>query len=434
MNTLFTTDFWTTYILPSSVSLAVFYLLYKGLVRNDTLLKSRRFLILGFLLFAMVLPFLNFQLPVNTVAFENVGTQNLIPLRNFIYELPVFTVVGDAEVKYASSLPVFNIIGWIYLIVVLLLIGRGVAGALHLVAFSRKGKRTSTEGATIISSTNIPTAFSFFRWIFIPETWYDNERNMALRHERVHVKQKHSWDLILMEVICVVQFFNPFVWLLKREMLLNHEYLADQGTLKNEEDPTQYFQLLLQKIISKQPILAHSLHYSPIKNRIMMQLSKPAKTLGHTRYLAFIPIALLLTFLFACQRNSDLLEDILSPENSATETISVIPKDDGPIHQIVDDAPKFPGGEEARMAFLQGNLRYPAEAREKGIQGTVFVTFVVERDGRITNVEVVRGIGGGVDEEAARVVKNMPNWIPGKHEGETVRVQFMMPIRFTLSG
>lgn len=101
---------------------------------------------------------------------------------------------------------------------------------------------------------------------------------------------------------------------------------------------------------------------------------------------------------------------------------------------IVEDAPSFPGGEEARMRFLQQNIRYPAIAREAGIQGTVFITFVVERDGSITNVRVLRGIGGGCDEEAIRVVSMMPRWNPGKQRGRPVRVQFNMPIRFTLSG
>jgi protein TonB len=104
------------------------------------------------------------------------------------------------------------------------------------------------------------------------------------------------------------------------------------------------------------------------------------------------------------------------------------------IFQVVEDAPEYPGGEEARMKYLRDNIRYPAIARESGIQGTIFITFVVERDGNITDVRVVRGIGGGCDEEAIRVVENMPKWVPGRQRGRSVRVQFMMPIRFTLSG
>jgi len=101
---------------------------------------------------------------------------------------------------------------------------------------------------------------------------------------------------------------------------------------------------------------------------------------------------------------------------------------------VVENMPEFPGGDAARMKFLQDNIRYPQLARESGIQGTVYVTFVVERDGSVTDVRVLRGIGGGCDEEAVRVIRAMPRWVPGKQRGQAVRVQFNMPIRFTLQG
>jgi len=515
-------------MLPSTVSLAVFYLLYKAIVRNDTHLKIRRFTILGFLGFAMVLPFLNFYIPTNAGAFTGWGVWNMP-----IQELPIFTVFADGNVGVAAaethgrtSLQVSNIIGWVYLVIVLFFIGRGFIGILRLTAFSKNGKRFETTDETVVTSPNIPTAFSFFNTVFIPERLENSdEKDMVLAHERVHVKQKHSWDLMLMEVICAVQFFNPFAWLLKREMRLNHEYLADKDALKNNENAERYFQLLLQEVVGKQPILVHTLHYSPIKNRIMMQISKPAKMLSKARYLAFIPVVLVLTFLFACQEKSEnVLEEILSSQNveashlgdpiiivdgvifdgNVNDLSLVIPVEniesvsvlrdlnveqinrfglhnlntddgvivivttsyegqpetfpttvyitradgsrvaqnapqpvedaDGPIHVIVVDNPQFPGGTEAMHRFLQENIRFPAEAREQRIQGTVFVTFVVERDGRISNVRTLRGIGGGADEEAIRVVSMMPNWTPGKHEdGRPVRVQFNMPIRFTLA-
>jgi protein TonB len=104
------------------------------------------------------------------------------------------------------------------------------------------------------------------------------------------------------------------------------------------------------------------------------------------------------------------------------------------IFTVVEDQPSFPGGESARMQYLQKNIEYPQMARESGIEGTVFVTFVVETDGTVTQVRILRGIGGGCDEEALRVVRNMPKWNPGKQRGRSVRVQFNMPIRFKLAG
>jgi len=104
------------------------------------------------------------------------------------------------------------------------------------------------------------------------------------------------------------------------------------------------------------------------------------------------------------------------------------------IFQVVESPPQYPGGDAARMKFLQENIKYPQMARESGIQGTVYVTFVVEPDGSVSDVRVLRGIGGGCDEEAVRVIKMMPKWIPGKQRGKPVRVQFNMPIKFTLQG
>lgn len=104
------------------------------------------------------------------------------------------------------------------------------------------------------------------------------------------------------------------------------------------------------------------------------------------------------------------------------------------IFTVVEEAPSYPGGDEARIRFLQENIKYPQMARESGIQGTVYVTFVVEKNGSVTDVKVLRGIGGGCDEEAIRVIQAMPPWNAGKQRGKPVRVQFNMPIKFTLAG
>jgi periplasmic protein TonB len=108
-------------------------------------------------------------------------------------------------------------------------------------------------------------------------------------------------------------------------------------------------------------------------------------------------------------------------------------EEEAQIFTVVESMPGFPGGEAARIKYLNENIKYPQMARESGIQGRVFVTFVVEKDGKVTDVRVLRGIGGGCDEEAVRVIKNMPNWNAGKQRGKPVRVQFNMPILFKLN-
>ncbi len=98
----------------------------------------------------------------------------------------------------------------------------------------------------------------------------------------------------------------------------------------------------------------------------------------------------------------------------------------------VEENPQFPGGNTARVRYLANNIKYPKTARELGIQGTVYLSFIVEKDGSVTNVEILRGIGYGCDEEALRVVRDMPKWKPGKQREKPVRVQFSMPVRFVL--
>ncbi len=116
--------------------------------------------------------------------------------------------------------------------------------------------------------------------------------------------------------------------------------------------------------------------------------------------------------------------------------IPVIEPEEGPaepeIFTIVEEMPSFPGGDQALLEFMGKNTKYPPMARENGLQGIVVVTFVVDEKGNINNVQVLRGIGGGCDEEAIRVVKSMPPWKPGKQRGLPVRVQYNLPFRFTL--
>lgn len=150
------------------------------------------------------------------------------------------------------------------------------------------------------------------------------------------------------------------------------------------------------------------------------------------------------TLINIVQDNIEIEDDFMidAEANQLTEIPTYVPPAvteeeevaEAEIFTVVEDQPTFPGGDEARIRFLTNNIKYPQMARENSIQGTVYVTFVVERDGSVTDVRVLRGIGGGCDEEAIRVIKAMPKWNPGKQRGKPVRVQFNMPIKFTLAG
>ncbi len=121
--------------------------------------------------------------------------------------------------------------------------------------------------------------------------------------------------------------------------------------------------------------------------------------------------------------NDEYIPDAIMPDDIVVDNTPFM---------SVESMPEFPGGEIALMKYLANNISYPKMANENNIHGKVFITFVVETDGSISNIELLRGIGGGCDEEAIRVVKNMPRWIPGKQRNKAVRVQFNLPVKFTL--
>lgn len=136
---------------------------------------------------------------------------------------------------------------------------------------------------------------------------------------------------------------------------------------------------------------------------------------------------------------TDIIINVEMDENLELDEYIPIDSDEEEVHEeeiflIVEKQPSFPGGEVARLKYLRDNVKYPQMAKESGIQGTVYLTFVIEQDGAVSNVKILRGIGGGCDEEAIRVIKNMPKWSPGEQRGRAVRVQFNMQVKFTLQG
>jgi protein TonB len=154
-------------------------------------------------------------------------------------------------------------------------------------------------------------------------------------------------------------------------------------------------------------------------------MNKMKTRFGAWKVLAALPVAAVL-LMVGCKPATQNAEEAIEVEN-------VVVDDEQPeVYNVVEVDPEFPGGIEALYKYLAENITYPQQAKDSGIQGRVYVTFVVEKDGSITGAKVLRGIGGGCDEEALRVVNAMPKWTPGKQLGEPVRVQFNLPVVFKL--
>jgi TonB family protein len=156
------------------------------------------------------------------------------------------------------------------------------------------------------------------------------------------------------------------------------------------------------------------------------------------KYLMFIPAVVLLLLLSSCENKNQAKEsqesvDSPPPVTAQESKTPVVPKVSGEIFDIAEEMPVFPGGSAEMMSYIQKNLKYPVEAVETALQGRVILQFIVTEDGSIADVNVVRSVDPIVDEEAVRVVKGMPKWIPGKKDGKAVNVKYTIPVVFKLN-
>lgn len=166
-----------------------------------------------------------------------------------------------------------------------------------------------------------------------------------------------------------------------------------------------------------------------------------SKTIQKARFLLVLPLMAMFLFVFSCEMTEE--SEIEGPTqveasknkvgpSDITARINDVGKDGNEIFDMTEVQPNPPGGMDGWNQYLTSNLRYPAEAREMGIEGTVIVVFVINSDGSISNAEILRGVGGGCDEEALRVVQNSPDWKSAEQRGKVVNSRMRLPIRFKL--
>ncbi len=180
--------------------------------------------------------------------------------------------------------------------------------------------------------------------------------------------------------------------------------------------------------------LTNNFNHSLLKKRITMMTKSKSNYMAKLKVLLVTPVAFFLVVAFTVSPVVKTVAQV-DKQTQKVEAKSQNPQDDSQneIFTVVEKMPKFPGGDEARANYLASNIKYPEAARKAGVQGTCYITFVIDKEGNTSNVKVLRGIGGGCDEEAVRVIQSMPKWEPGTQRGKAVRVQFNMPVKFALS-
>jgi TonB family protein len=398
------------YIACSSLSLALFWLIYRMFLRRETYFRLNRSYLLGAMLFSLLAPLLPFPAP-------GTFTSSLA-----VYLNPV-TILPDPVAPLSTGH-----LRWMEMACIVWLTGaslfllRFLVQVVLLVRMTRKAGSSHTDGIRIVPVDYGYSPFSFFRVIFLRREGLDEERlRVILGHEQVHIRQGHSWDLLAGGILTSLQWFNPCAWLAVRDLKTLHEYLADEGVLRSGADPSAYRQLILDEILGiRISSLASNFNMHLLKKRIAMMTTKRSPVWKKTKFLLILPsLAAALSILTAGAA-------LTYPREGTPDTGTV--KDS--VYKSPEHMPAFPGGDQELVKFILTNLKYPAEALKQKIEGKVLVNFIVRKDGSIGEVKIIRGIGGGCDEEAARVVKMMPRWTPGTVKGKPVNVSLVLPIQF----
>ena len=415
------------YLLKVNIAIILFYGFYRLFFQQDTFFRWKRTALLAILFISFLYPFADIAGKFSLT--ETVGNA-LLP----IYAVPEANIVGQAVVEQTAAEPTVSFVQSLpqllfalYGIVVLLLLGRLLIQTGTIIRMMQDSQRTELYGQTIYRHPGIKTPFSFFRWIVLnPALYTDTELQEILRHEETHVREAHSMDTLLSELLCVFCWFNPFAWLLKREIRMNLEFLADRSVLASGYEAEHYqFHLLRLTYHKAAAKITNNFNVSLLKKRIFMMNKKQTSKLSIFKYTLLIPvIGALIVFNSACKPQNGTVED-------TAETIETVEKE---IWSYVEFMPSFPGGDAALKKWLNDNIQYPVIAAEQGIQGRVTVRFVIDPDGTVSSAEILQSLDPSCDREALRVVRKMPKWVPGKQNGKEVSVYFTVPIVFRLQG
>lgn len=411
------------YLLQSAVSLILLYLVYWLFLRKDTFFHINRIYLVFSISFSLLIPLLK----INLFYVDTATTYYVL--------LDAITITANSiEPAISKNLSTFQVIGIVYLTGVCIFLIRFFIQMAQLINLAIRNGIMKKQGLNLVLIDRNYSPFSFFNLIFVSEKDLD-EHNIKeiITHEQVHSRQLHSMDIILLELLTIVQWFNPFVWFYRASLKSLHEYLADEGVLLKGFNAINYQNLLLNQSIGVQVNdMTNNFNQSLIKKRIIMMTKNKSNVAARLKLLLVTPVAFMLVMIFTTSPMLQTFAQTDKPSDLKVVEEKLQNNPEEQIFMVVEKMPQYPGGDDARVKFMSENIKYPEEARKAGKTGTAYITYVVEKDGSITNAKVLRGFDAACDAEALRVIKEMPNWTPGEQRGKPVRVQFNMPISFKL--
>jgi TonB family protein len=487
------------YLLEANLVLLLAYALYLAILKGETDFSMKRLFLVGSVIAAVSFPMLHFSLPSRPLpSLGTLLTAKLLP--------EVSVTFGSDNMTGPSIIPVWTTVKYLYIT------GASVSLIIFLARltglFSTLMRaRTQAFGKFRIATApvNAPS-FSFFHFIFLgqAENLSQDEREQIIRHEMVHAKRLHSFDILLLNVTAILFWFNPIIYRYKKTFTHLHEFEADARAIAGHE-VNDYCSLLAKvALLSADIKLASHFNNSLTLKRITMM--RTLKRSVRRWKLAAIAVTTTIIFLFvACQdqlisevqnlsKSSNMAIDIpeevqhrideiknAHPEkkfvvietttdegwktlekiqqnnvahielitptakpsetvrsfavvemNEMTEKVTALSQQEGEVYTVVDETALPEGGMPAFYEYVMTNLKYPKAAREKGEEGKVLVEFVVQTDGSITDVAILKGVSEDLNHEAMKVMAGSPRWVPGKMQGKLVKQRMVMPISFKL--
>ena len=478
----------TMYLLKLNLALIVLFGFYKLMFSGDTFFALRRATLIGMCLVAMLVPGLNCSYWIN----KSVGMVSMANEYAAIV-LPAVTVTpgGGGSIGWeTTAMTIYTMVACLFLL-------RFFWQLVSIVRLRNKCRTTDINGTKVYLLESDEGPFSFFNWIFINPTKHNRqETNEIMTHELAHCRQLHSVDILFTELFAIVFWANPFVWLLKREVRLNLEYLADNNVLAGGTDSKKYQYHLLGLAYRKNvATISNNFNVLPLKKRIKMMNKKRTKRIAKVKYALYIPLAAALLVVSNIETVARDIANVakampmakesvkqekmvdLSFSNKATvavesrknvQSTEAIERKDNKMEvqadnrnsemsaQKVEETTEVANEESAEKGpkkspkkvydyienmptfngnlnqWLLQNMKYPVEAMNKKEQGKVIVQFIVSENGEVSEPKIIRSVSLALDKEACRVVLAMPKWNPGKLKGKPVAVRYMLPISFRL--
>ena len=410
---------WWHYLLLVNFYLVLFFGFYTAFLRRETFFQLNR-------VYLVIAAIVSFLIPIiKTGWISDLFITQQLQTTIINYTLPVITISANAS-PVKESLSISEIALGLYLGVVVILFIRLV---IQLVIVNR-----------MIANPRSSVAYSFFKKIKVDDTLSDHD--IINRHEEVHAREWHSADVLLIELIAIINWFNPVIYLYRRAIKHVHEFIADNQVIQSGTDKADYASLLFEQTFHTpiNNLITPFYNHTLLKQRIIMIQKNRSQRTALLKYSFAVPLFALMLVLSSATINNFQVPPPPQPPKPVNKKVppppqppkSVKSTSKGNVFIVTEILPSFPGGPERLNTFLAKNIKYPVADREANTQGKAIVQYIVEPDGSLTNFKVVRAATPAMGAEAVRVLKLSPKWKPGLQNGKPVRAQFTQQVAYTL--